>query len=108
MKLAPIWDPSVRKPDPKPVRVDLFPLFLGGTLVWAVAGIVCLVCYLCGAMSPRAAITCAAGVIIGAMLLVWERRERSTYRLLGKDDNAAASAATPDTATADSATPSAE
>ena len=105
MKLAPIWDPSVRKPDPKPVRVDLFPLFLGGTLVWAAAGIVCLVCYLCGVMSPRAAITCAAGVIIGAMLLVWERRERSTYRLLGKDDDAAA---TPDTATADSTTPSAE
>ncbi|OZG52126.1 hypothetical protein PSRA_0676 [Pseudoscardovia radai] len=102
MKLAPIWDPSVRKPDPKPVRVDLFPLFLGGTLVWAVAGIVCLVCYLRGVMSPRAAITCAAGVIIGAMLLVWERRERSTYRLLGKDGTAT------DGDGANGATPSAE
>lgn len=87
MRLAPIWDPTARKPGPRPVHVDLFPLFLGGTVLWGVAGLVCLACYAAGIMSAREAITCLIGVIIGMCLLVWEHNERRIYRLLGADDS---------------------
>ena len=43
MKIAPIIDPSVRKPSPKPVRVDLRKVFTFGTALWAIALIVCIV-----------------------------------------------------------------
>lgn len=86
MRLAPIWDPSARKPGPRPVHVDLFPLFLGGTVLWAVAGVACMACHLAGIMSMRETITCLIGVVIGLCLLVWEHDERRIYRLLGEDD----------------------
>ena len=37
MKIAPIIDPSARKPSPKPVRVDLRKVFTFGTTLWAIA-----------------------------------------------------------------------
>ena len=43
MKIAPIIDPSARKPSPKPVRVDLRKVFTFGTALWAIALIVCIV-----------------------------------------------------------------
>ena len=55
MKFAPLIDPAVRKPAPKPVRVDL-----------------------------RKVIMCVAGVIIGLLLLVWEYFDRWDYRRLGQ------------------------
>ena len=43
MKFAPIIDPSVRKPSPKPVRVDLRKVFTFGTALWAIALVICMV-----------------------------------------------------------------
>ena len=43
MKLAPIIDPSVRKPSPKPVRVDLRKVFMVGTSLWAVGLVICMI-----------------------------------------------------------------
>lgn len=85
MKLAPIWDPTVRKPGPPPVHVDLFPLFLGGTVLWGVAGVVCIICTIAGILPLREAITCVIGVVVGLGLLIWEHNERRIYRLLGDD-----------------------
>ena len=68
MKFAPIIDPAVRKPAPKPVRVDLRKAFGMGTGLWAVALV----------------IMCAAGVIIGVLLLIWEHFDRWDYRRLGQ------------------------
>ena len=42
MKFAPIIDPSVRKPSPKPVRVDLRKVFTFGTALWAIALVICI------------------------------------------------------------------
>ena len=66
MKFAAIINPEVRKPAPKPVRVDLRKTFLIGGVLWSVALIVC-----------------AAGLIIGVMMLVWEHFDRWDYRRLG-------------------------
>lgn len=87
MKLAPIWDPTARKPGPPPVHVDLFPLFLGGTVLWGVAGVVCIICTIAGIMPLRETITCVIGVVVGLGLLIWEHNERRIYRLLGDDDS---------------------
>ena len=87
MKLAPIWDPTARKPGPPPVHVDLFPLFLGGTVLWGVAGVVCIICNIAGIMPLRETITCVIGVVVGLGLLIWEHNERRIYRLLGDDDS---------------------
>ena len=43
MKFAPIIDPSVRKPSPKPVRVDLRKVFTFGTALWAIALVICMI-----------------------------------------------------------------
>ena len=43
MKFAPLIDPAVRKPAPKPVRVDLRKVFAIGTGLWIVALIVVLI-----------------------------------------------------------------
>ena len=87
MKLAQIWDPTARKPGPPPVHVDLFPLFLGGTVLWGVAGVVCIICNIAGIMPLRETITCVIGVVVGLGLLIWEHNERRIYRLLGDDDS---------------------
>lgn len=102
MKLAPIWDPTARKPGPPPVHVDLFPLFLGGTVLWGVAGVVCIICTIAGIMPLRETITCVIGVVVGLGLLIWEHNERRIYRLLGEDDDSATDAS--DDAGVDSAT----
>ncbi|OZG51131.1 hypothetical protein [Pseudoscardovia suis] len=102
MKLAPIWDPTARKPGPPPVHVDLFPLFLGGTVLWGVAGVVCIICNIAGIMPLRETITCVIGVVVGLGLLIWEHNERRIYRLLGDDDDSATDAS--DDAGVDSAT----
>ena len=43
MKFAAIINPEVRKPAPKPVRVDLRKTFLIGCVLWSVALIVAIV-----------------------------------------------------------------
>mgnify|MGYP002468852331 CR=1 FL=1 len=72
MKFAPLIDPAVRKPAPKPVRVDLRKVFAIGTGLWIVALIVVLILLAVGYSVMPLVIMCVAGVIIGLLLLVWE------------------------------------
>ena len=84
MKIAPIIDPSVRKPSPKPVRVDLRKVFMFGTALWAIALVVCIVLIAFGINAERAQTVCEAGTVIGVLMLVWEHFDRWDYRRLGE------------------------
>ena len=84
MKIAPIIDPSVRKPSPKPVRVDLRKVFMFGTARWAIALVVCIVLIAFGIDAERAQTVCEAGTVIGVLMLVWEHFDRWDYRRLGE------------------------
>ncbi|KAA8817901.1 hypothetical protein BW13_01845 [Bifidobacterium sp. UTCIF-37] len=84
MRFAPIIDPSVRRPAPKPVRVDLRTVFLIGTGLWAIALIVCLILEAMSFNAQTARIVCTAGVIIGVLMLIWEHFDRWDYRRLGQ------------------------
>ena len=64
MKFAPIIDPAVRKPAPKPVRVDLRKAFGMGTGLWAVALVIALILLAFNHSTLPLVIMCAAGVII--------------------------------------------
>ena len=84
LKLAPIIDPNVRKPSPKPVRVDLRKVFMFGTALWAIALVVCMILLAFGIHAERAQTMCAAGTVVGVIMLVWEHFDRWDYRRLGK------------------------
>ena len=84
MKIAPIIDPSVRKPSPKPVRVDLRKVFMFGTALWAIALVVCIVLIAFGINAERAQTVCEACTVIGVLMLVWEHFDRWDYRRLGE------------------------
>lgn len=83
MKFAPIIDPAVRKPTPKPVRVDLRKVFGIGTGLWAVALVVALILTTLDHDFEPLVIMCSSGVIIGLLLLIWEFFDRWDYRRLG-------------------------
>ena len=59
MKFAPIIDPSVRKPSPKPVRVDLRKVFTFGTALWAIALVICMILLAFGINVERLQTMCA-------------------------------------------------
>ena len=84
MKLAPIIDPSVRKPSPKPVRVDLRKVFMVGTSLWAVGLVICMILLALGFDVERGQTMCAAGTVIGVLMLLWEHFNRWDYRRLGE------------------------
>ena len=84
MKFAPIIDPSVRKPSPKPVRVDLRKVFTFGTALWAIALVICMILLAFGINVERLQTMCAAGTVIGVLMLVWEHFDRWAYRRLGE------------------------
>lgn len=84
MKLAPIFDPASRKPSPKPVRVDLRKVFLAGTTLWVAALIVCAMLLALHVPALKELVVCAAGVLVGIILLIWEHFDRWDYRRLGK------------------------
>ena len=95
MKFAPIIDPSVRKPSPKPVRVDLRKVFTFGTALWAIALVICMILQYFdiavlvillafGINVERLQTMCAAGTVIGVLMLVWEHFDRWDYRRLGE------------------------
>ena len=84
MKLAPIIDPSVRKPSPKPVRVDLRKVFMVGTSLWAVGLVICMILLALGFDDERGQTMCAAGTVIGVLMLLWEHFDRWDYRRLGE------------------------
>ena len=60
MKFAPLIDPAVRKPAPKPVRVDLRKVFAIGTGLWIVALIVVLILLAVGYSVMPLVIMCVA------------------------------------------------
>lgn len=84
MRFAPIIDPALRRPAPKPVRVDLRKVFGIGTALWGIALVVCLalVALGCGWAEPLIIVT-ASGIIIGVLMLIWEYYDRWDYRRLG-------------------------
>ena len=87
MKIAPIIDPSVRKPSPKPVRVDLRKVFMFGTALWAIALVVCIVLIAFGIDAERAQTVCEAGTVIGEkssknMMPVLPYRKRDGHRII--------------------------
>lgn len=83
MKFAAILNPEVRKPAPKPVRVDLRKTFLIGSALWSVALIVCAILVTLGIDAQQYLLVCASGLIIGIMMLIWEHFDRWDYRRLG-------------------------
>ncbi|MBT1163387.1 DUF2530 domain-containing protein [Bifidobacterium felsineum] len=83
MKFAPIIDPAIRKPAPKPVRVDLRKVFGIGTGLWAVALVIALIALTVHHGTESFVVICASGVIIGLLLLIWEFFDRWDYRRLG-------------------------
>ncbi len=84
MKFAPIIDPNVRKPSPKPVRVDLRKTFIIGLILWVAATVVCVVLQLLGIVPVEATVVCVIGIIIGILMLIWEHFDRWDYRRLGE------------------------
>lgn len=84
MKFAPIINPDACRPAPKPVRVDLRKTFLIGTAIWCAALIVCSILLFLNLPVLRWLIVCAAGTVIGVMMLVWEHFDRWDYRRLGE------------------------
>lgn len=83
MKFAPIINPDACRPAPKPVRVDLRKTFLIGTALWCAALIVCAIFLFLDLPVLRGLIVCAAGTVIGVMMLIWEHFDRWDYRRLG-------------------------
>ncbi|WEV65398.1 MULTISPECIES: hypothetical protein [unclassified Bifidobacterium] len=83
MKFAPIINPDVCKPAPKPVQVDLRKTFLIITSWWLIALAVSAVLLVCGFHVVEAIILCSSGVIIGVLMLIWEHFDRWDYRRLG-------------------------
>ncbi|WP_239646285.1 DUF2530 domain-containing protein [Bifidobacterium cuniculi] len=86
MKFAPILDPHVRRPSPKPMQVDLRKAFLLGILLWSIALVGSLCLWLLGHIQwfERASIICGFGIVLGLAMLVWEHFDRWDYRRLGK------------------------
>ncbi|MCH4161269.1 MAG: DUF2530 domain-containing protein [Bifidobacterium sp.] len=84
MRLAPIFQPETRRPSPKPIQVDLRKVFVVGTSLWSLALIITVCLWLAGIEPLGPALVCASGVIIGLMLLIWERINRKEYRRLGE------------------------
>ncbi|WP_225755164.1 DUF2530 domain-containing protein [Actinotalea sp. Marseille-Q4924] len=61
----------------EPVHLDLRTVFLAGIGLWTVALLVSLVLTASGQVAPRIAWICAAGIGLGGLALLWERRNRS-------------------------------
>lgn len=90
MKIAPLYDPKKRRPGPKPARVNLQKVFLGGLLIWLVALIVVIVTR--GIYHTQfgtvSLYTCGFGIVISIGLLLWEKWYRPVYTKLANDDPA--------------------
>ena len=86
MKFAPLIDPAVRKPAPKPVRVDLRKVFAIGTGLWIVALIVVLILLAVGYSVMPLVIMCVAGVIIGCYC--WSGNTSTAGTTAASDSNA--------------------
>jgi len=72
--------PERRRPNPPALRVDLRPVILVGIGLWTTALLVSLVLLVLDRATYEPAATCAAGIALGLVGLVWERRHRNGYR----------------------------
>lgn len=72
--------PEQRRPGPPPLRVDLRRVILVGLAAWTVALVVALVLLVAGARDGEGVAVCLAGIALGGLGLVWERRHRREYR----------------------------
>jgi hypothetical protein len=72
--------PERRRPNPPALRVDLRPVILVGMSLWALGLVVALVLLALGRATFEVPATCAAGIALGAIGLVWEHRNRDDYR----------------------------
>lgn len=86
LNLTPIFDPEVRKPGPKPAKVDLRKTFLIGTATWIVAlgviSVLLFVFHLKVVTLPF--LTCIFGIVIGILMLIWEKWYRPEYTKLAE------------------------
>lgn len=60
----------------EPVRLDLRRVFLAGIAAWTVALAVTGVLAVAGQVGARMPWICAAGIALGGLALLWERRHR--------------------------------
>jgi hypothetical protein len=72
--------PEQRRPSPPPLKVDLRRVMLAGIAVWAVALVGALVLLATGAQDGTGVAVCGAGLALGGLGLLWERRNRRRYR----------------------------
>jgi Protein of unknown function (DUF2530) len=68
--------PDRRRPDPPPVEVDMRKVFLVGTVLWVVALAAAALLWVTGVITSTPVWSCAAGVVIGVVGLVWARLHR--------------------------------
>lgn len=68
--------PERRRPSPPAPRADLYRVFGGGMVLFAVALIVTLVLHLTGRGGIDAVAICATGIVLGGLGLLWARRHR--------------------------------
>jgi hypothetical protein len=68
--------PDRRRPDPAPVRADLRHVILGGMVLWALAAGVTGGLWAAGLVAANVLWTCVAGVALGVVGLLWDRRHR--------------------------------
>lgn len=61
----------------EPVHLDLRRVFLGGIVLWTVALVVSAALAAGGQVGARIPWICAAGLALGGLALLWERRNRS-------------------------------
>ncbi|NTW42063.1 MAG: DUF2530 domain-containing protein [Cellulomonadaceae bacterium] len=64
----------------EPVPVDLSRVFWAGIGAWTVALVVCGILRLTGSIGERAVPICVAGLLLGVLGLVWDRRRSRRAR----------------------------
>jgi hypothetical protein len=72
--------PEQRRPGPPPLKVDLRRVLLAGIAAWAVALVVGFVLLVMGVQDGASVAVCGAGLALGGLGLLWERRNRRRYR----------------------------
>ncbi len=68
--------PERRRASPPPLAVDLRVVSLVGMGLWSVAAVVGVLAWRLADASWTVPVTCATGVVLGALGLRWDRRHR--------------------------------
>ncbi|WP_242496494.1 DUF2530 domain-containing protein [Xylanimonas protaetiae] len=68
--------PETRRPTPPPQRVDLRRIVLVGIAAWLVALVVAVVLLATGTQGWQWVAICGAGIALGGLGLLWDRRHR--------------------------------